>query len=115
MFPTVQPGTAMTVKETRAGEACILIIIITGPFFCPIRHPLGKMARGLAHIAPVHHPTGIMPCEIAPIAEANIASFREAVDAVMRERKYLVFLEAPPLENMKLFVSNNIKCGYPQL
>jgi hypothetical protein len=37
MFPTVQPGTAMTVKEIRAGEACITIIIITtGPFFCPI-------------------------------------------------------------------------------
>jgi hypothetical protein len=35
MFPTVQPGTAMTVKETRAGEACV--IIITGPFLLSIK------------------------------------------------------------------------------
>ncbi|MBV8892101.1 MAG: hypothetical protein JO266_09075 [Acidobacteria bacterium] len=32
MFLTVQSGTVMTVEETRAGEACIIFIIITGPF-----------------------------------------------------------------------------------
>jgi hypothetical protein len=53
-----------------------------------------------------------MPCEIAPIAETNIASFLEAVDTVTRERKYLAFLEALPLENTKLFILNNIKCEY---
>jgi hypothetical protein len=44
MFPTVQPGTAMTVRETRAGEVCI--IIITGPFFCPIKWFLENRAAG---------------------------------------------------------------------
>ncbi len=31
-----------------------------------------------------------------------------------RERRYLSFLEAPPIELTRAFVLNNIKCGYPQ-
>jgi ribosomal protein S18 acetylase RimI-like enzyme len=52
--------------------------------------------------------------EITAIAEIHIAGFREAVGAVAREKKYLAFLEAPPLESASAFVINNIKQGYPQ-
>ncbi len=52
--------------------------------------------------------------EIRPIAEDHIPSFRETLDAVAREQKFLSFLEAPPLEPMRHFVLNNIKEGHPQ-
>jgi hypothetical protein len=52
MFPMVQPGTAMTVKETRAGEVCI--IIITGPFFCPIKS-FGLNRYAVGHAMPTTH------------------------------------------------------------
>jgi hypothetical protein len=52
--------------------------------------------------------------EIVPIAEEHISGFRAAVDVVARERKYLAFLEAPPLENVTRFVLRNIELAYPQ-
>jgi RimJ/RimL family protein N-acetyltransferase len=52
--------------------------------------------------------------EIAPIDEEHISGFRAAVDVVARERKYLAFLEAPPLENVTRFVLRNIELAYPQ-
>jgi RimJ/RimL family protein N-acetyltransferase len=52
--------------------------------------------------------------QIVPIAERHIPSFRAAVDAVARERKYLAFLEAPPLEEITRFVLGNLERGYPQ-
>jgi ribosomal protein S18 acetylase RimI-like enzyme len=52
--------------------------------------------------------------QIVPIAEQHIPSFRAAVDVVARERKYLAFLEAPPLEEVTRFVLGNIERGYPQ-
>ena len=55
-----------------------------------------------------------MTYQIVPITEAHIAGFRDAVDVVARERKYLAFLEAPPLEDVTKFVRNNIERGYPQ-
>jgi ribosomal protein S18 acetylase RimI-like enzyme len=51
---------------------------------------------------------------IVPIAEKHVPGFRAAVDVVARERKYLTFLEAPPLEDVTKFVLDNIKHGYPQ-
>jgi|EndMetStandDraft_2_1072991.scaffolds.fasta_scaffold150075_2 ribosomal protein S18 acetylase RimI-like enzyme len=53
--------------------------------------------------------------EITPIAEDHIPGFRATLDAVARERKFLSFLEAPPLEQIRPFVLNNIKEGWPQL
>lgn len=53
--------------------------------------------------------------EITPIAENHILGFRATLDAVARERKSLSFLEAPPLEQMRPVVLNNIKEGWPQL
>src|SRR5271165_543985 len=55
-----------------------------------------------------------MTYQIVPIAEAHIGGFRDAVDVVARERKYLAFLEAPPLEDVTRFVVNNIERGFPQ-
>ena len=53
--------------------------------------------------------------EIVPITQDHIESFHRALDFVARERRYLAFLEAPPLELTRAFVLNNIKHGYPQL
>jgi RimJ/RimL family protein N-acetyltransferase len=55
-----------------------------------------------------------MTYQIVPITEEHISGFRAAVDSVARERRYLAFLEAPPLENVTRFVLNNIEHGYPQ-
>jgi ribosomal protein S18 acetylase RimI-like enzyme len=52
--------------------------------------------------------------KIVPIAEEHISGFRAAVDVVARERKYLSFLEAPPFEETRRFVLDNIEHGYPQ-
>ena len=52
--------------------------------------------------------------QIVPIAEHHIPSFRSAVDVIARERKYLAFLEAPPLEDVTGFVLGNMERGYPQ-
>lgn len=52
---------------------------------------------------------------IEPIEESHVEGFREALDIVARERKYLVFLEAPPLEAMMSFVRDNIAAGHPHM
>ena len=56
----------------------------------------------------------IMIYEIRPIAEDHTACFRETLDAVAREQRFLSFLEALPLEQMRHFVLKNINEGYPQ-
>jgi len=53
--------------------------------------------------------------EIVPITQDHIESFHRALDFVARERRYLAFLEAPPPEETRAFVLNNIRQGYPQL
>jgi len=53
--------------------------------------------------------------EIVPIAQDHIESFHRALDIVARERRYLAFLEAPPIESTRAFILNNIEHGYPQL
>jgi ribosomal protein S18 acetylase RimI-like enzyme len=50
---------------------------------------------------------------IVPIAEEHIAGFREALDSVARERRYLWFLEAPSAEDTAAFVRSSVKKGYP--
>ena len=52
--------------------------------------------------------------EIVPIAEHHIPGFHAAVDVVAREKQFLAFLEAPPLEQMTTFVLHNIEQGNPQ-
>ena len=53
--------------------------------------------------------------EIVPITQDHVESFHRALDFVARERRYLAFLEAPPLAETRAFVLNNIEKGYPQL
>jgi ribosomal protein S18 acetylase RimI-like enzyme len=52
--------------------------------------------------------------EIVPITPDHIESFHRAFDFVARERRYLAFLEAPPLGETRDFVLGTIKSGYPQ-
>ncbi|MBW6423064.1 GNAT family N-acetyltransferase [Rhizobium sp. XQZ8] len=52
---------------------------------------------------------------IEHIREEHIESFHHALDTVSRERKYLSFLEAPPLENVRPFVLDMISGGHPQV
>jgi ribosomal protein S18 acetylase RimI-like enzyme len=52
--------------------------------------------------------------EIVPIAQGHIEGFHRVLDIVARERKYLSFLEGPPIETMRAFVLDNIKCRHPQ-
>jgi RimJ/RimL family protein N-acetyltransferase len=51
---------------------------------------------------------------ILPVREENIISFHDALDTVCRERKYLTFLEAPPLDGFRDFVTGMIADGNPQ-
>ena len=53
--------------------------------------------------------------EIVPITPDHIESFRRALDIVARERRYLAFFAAPPLEPMRNFVLGMIKHGQPQM
>ena len=53
--------------------------------------------------------------EIVQIAQDHIESFHRALDFVARERRYLSFLEAPPLESVRALVLDNISHGYPEL
>lgn len=52
---------------------------------------------------------------IESIREEHVESFHRALDTVSRERKYLSFLEAPPLEDVRPFVLDNIENGHPQV
>ena len=51
---------------------------------------------------------------IRPIREEDSPAFRELLDSVARERRYLAALEAPPLERMQVFVSGVVKAGHVQ-
>lgn len=52
---------------------------------------------------------------IEPIREDHVEGFRDALDIVAREREYLIFLEAPPIEAMLAFVRGNIEAGHPHM
>jgi RimJ/RimL family protein N-acetyltransferase len=56
-----------------------------------------------------------MSVTIASISEEHIVGYHAALDVVARERRYLTFLEAPPIETSRRFVARNIAEGYPQL
>ena len=52
--------------------------------------------------------------QILPIAEEHIESYHKCLDSVARERLYLAFVEAPPLDSSKAFVLSNIVNDLPQ-
>jgi ribosomal protein S18 acetylase RimI-like enzyme len=51
---------------------------------------------------------------IRPIRVNDAAGFREVLDAVSRERKFLGALEAPPAERVREFVEGNVNAGHSQ-
>jgi RimJ/RimL family protein N-acetyltransferase len=51
---------------------------------------------------------------ILPIAQEHIDGFHAALDRVARERKYLLYLEAPSLEKTREFILGNIRDRNPQ-
>jgi putative acetyltransferase len=52
---------------------------------------------------------------IVPIAERHIESFRVALDAVAREKRFLAMVEAPPIERVRQFVGDGIAQGVSQV
>lgn len=54
-----------------------------------------------------------MNCEIVPMAERYIEGFHGALDRVSKERRYLLFLEAPPPEDVRRFILGNLRRGCP--
>ena len=59
-------------------------------------------------------PPGTISVEVRRISEADIPGFRDCLDAVARERKFLAQIEGPPLEKVKAFVLSNIQSNVPQ-
>lgn len=55
-----------------------------------------------------------MPVAIVPRQASHIDSFRACIDGVARERKYLVFTEAPPPEATRDFIEASLREGDPQ-
>src|ERR1700741_4574350 len=55
-----------------------------------------------------------MTFRVVPIAEEHIEGFRAALDAVARERRYLLLLQAPAPEDVEKFVLRNLRQGHPQ-
>ncbi|KTD40471.1 GNAT family N-acetyltransferase [Legionella parisiensis] len=56
-----------------------------------------------------------MQFTIVPIQEQHIEAFWSAVDSVARERKFLAFLEGPPIQLTKEFVLDHIKNNWPHV
>lgn len=54
-----------------------------------------------------------MSVEIVPIERRHATGFREVLDGVARERRYLAFLEAPPVAEVRRFVLNGLRNGCP--
>lgn len=55
-----------------------------------------------------------MSVEIVPIERRHLAGFREVLDGVARERRWLAFLEAPPPDRVRSFVLNGLRNGMTQ-
>jgi ribosomal protein S18 acetylase RimI-like enzyme len=51
---------------------------------------------------------------IRAIRKTDVAAFREVLDAVSRERRFLGALEAPPEDRIRAFVESNVDSGYAQ-
>jgi RimJ/RimL family protein N-acetyltransferase len=52
---------------------------------------------------------------ITDIQKDHINGFRATLDSVAKEKKYLIWTEAPPIESTREFILNNIKQGIPQV
>lgn len=54
-----------------------------------------------------------MSFRIVPMAEQYIDEFRAALDHVSQERRYLLFLEAPPADEVRKYILGNLSKGHP--
>ena len=52
---------------------------------------------------------------IRPIVLADVEQFQRVTDAVMRERRFLAFVEGFPIEEAAAFVARNLRLRNPQL
>jgi hypothetical protein len=50
-----------------------------------------------------------MSLSIVPLAESHFEGLRRAFDSIAREKRYLAFLQAPPLEQGLAFYRNIVK------
>lgn len=50
---------------------------------------------------------------MVPITDELVPGFHRVLDAVAREKRYLAFLEAPPLEETTAWVRAGVKRGFP--
>lgn len=55
-----------------------------------------------------------MTVEIVPIERRHIAGFRNVLDEVARERRWIAFLEAPPMDRVRRLVLGNLRGGAVQ-
>jgi ribosomal protein S18 acetylase RimI-like enzyme len=53
--------------------------------------------------------------QVVPIGEEYIEGFHRCLDSVARERRYLAFLQAPPLASVQQWVRGNIASQVPQV
>jgi len=53
-----------------------------------------------------------MTFDIRPIDANDIAGFHAVLDEVARERRYIAFLQAPPLEETRAFILDGIAKGH---
>jgi RimJ/RimL family protein N-acetyltransferase len=54
-----------------------------------------------------------MNYRVVPNADGYVERFRDVLDAVARERQYIAFQEAPPLDEVRRFVQENVRDGRP--
>ena len=55
-----------------------------------------------------------MNWQVVPIERRHIAGFREVIDGVAREGRWLAMLEAPPAARVRNFVLGGLRAGNPQ-
>jgi RimJ/RimL family protein N-acetyltransferase len=64
-------------------------------------------------VKPMVDNSDIETAAIAPMTPGDVESFHRALDVVARERKYLSFLEAPSLDQVRSFAMDRIGRGDP--
>ena len=55
---------------------------------------------------PLKSDVGTMSLSIVPLAEVHFEDLRKAFDSIAREKRYLAFIKAPPLQEGLAFYRN---------
>jgi len=56
-----------------------------------------------------------MQIEITPIAQADTSAFRECLDRIAQERRFLALLQAPALAQAQEFIAQGLRKGVPRV